>query len=177
MPQHALNVRCEAAEQLECPRRLEYGHAGAGHGAAPKLSGGAQQLGFQWEIHDVGHPQFRTQPALRDNASRKFCHADRRRVDQPVGRGHRIGRILRRNGAPCPKACAKRVSEIAGAFAVGVDDSEFANVEREQRMRDRGAGSTCAKLNDAVTAGLGQRAPKTFEEPGPVGCGRNGGPL
>ena len=173
--QHPLGVGPHAGEQLERARGLEHGHAAAVERAAAGVARGAQQLGLQRPVDDLGDPQVGAQQRRVERRARMVGHPGRRRVD----RGRRRAR-----GAPASSAAAaeRRAARRSGRRAprparrplvVGVDDGEVAGAERQGAVRDRRAGAARTEQHDVLGAARRRgRARSSAGTPASRCCGR-----
>ena len=73
------------------------------------------------------------------------------------------------DGAPGAEAAAELAGELFGPRPIGVDDREATDVERQQGVRDGGAGAAGAELHHAPARRIHQLAPEALGEARPVG--------
>ena len=140
MAQHPLAIGLGAREALEGARGLQHDHPAAVQRAAAGGARGAQQLGLQRPVDDVGDPQL--------GAQQRFGTGVPPWPTMPVGvalttPSTRAERRFQRFGdaraRPSPKRAYERLDQPGGAPAVGVEHREPPAPEPEQRVRDRRA--------------------------------------
>jgi hypothetical protein len=172
---HSFWVRFLPGKEPKCANRLKDRHAPAAHGAAPKGASCPKKFCFEREVNDIGYPQVRTEEPCWQRHARMFGHANRCRIDQAIGPGHRFIEISReRSGSPSTEPCAELIGEPLCSVDIGVDDDDFLNAKGQQGMGHRSACPAGAELYHVVTWSIGQFTLEAFSKPPPIRIMANG---
>ena len=135
-----------------------------GHDFGAPGFGRGQQRRPERRIDRVGHPDVATQQRLRHRRAAIRQHADRRSVDHADGTPQRVFHRLRN---PHRLATAQLRRDLFGLGAVGIEDAEFGDTERRQRVCNRLADAAGADQgNGAMTGCLHEIADRALEPRG-----------
>ncbi len=96
-------------------------------------------------------------------------HADRGRVDEPLGLGQGVAEIASGARASGPETVREPGRDPRRPVLVGVEQGQPLDAKRESRVRHRRARAARAELDHALERRIGQVAPETFGKSRPVG--------